>query len=157
MAFVTNVFKWLNWLLWTVRLCIKRNLLFRFRVKHLSTLPANTTLTQCWSNAGPQSAMLAQNQTSTGSTPRACWAAFNYSVKTKHLYSICTTLYKCYTNVLCFLGITASLVLLTAGGDYKPTLTECWASVAGAGQYPFSPSQYSCCPYLHAGGRRTLL
>ena len=30
-----------------------------FVAKHLSTLPANTTLTQCWP--------------STGSTPRVCW------------------------------------------------------------------------------------
>ena len=42
----------------------------------ISTLPANTeTLTQCWSNSGPTSATLAQHQTSTGSTPRVCWAA----------------------------------------------------------------------------------
>ena len=47
----------------------KQNLLFRFSAKHLSTLPANTTLTQRWSNAGPSSVMLAQYQTSTGSTP----------------------------------------------------------------------------------------
>ena len=36
------------------RRCIKRNL-FRFVVKHLSTLPANTTMTQCWTNADPAS------------------------------------------------------------------------------------------------------
>ena len=41
----------------------------------LSTLPANTTLIQCWFNAGQPSATLAQHQTSTGSTPRVCWAA----------------------------------------------------------------------------------
>ena len=39
----------------------------------LSTIPANTTLTQCWSNAGPQSATLAQHQTSTGAAARVCW------------------------------------------------------------------------------------
>ena len=32
-------------------------------------------LTKCWSNAGPPSAALAQHQTSTGWTPRVCWAA----------------------------------------------------------------------------------
>ena len=42
--------------------------------------PVNTpskheTLTQCWSNYGPPSAMLAQHKTSTGSTPHVCWAA----------------------------------------------------------------------------------
>ena len=32
-----------------------------------------------------------------------------------------STLYKCYTNVLCLLGIAAGLVLLnTVGDDYKP-------------------------------------
>ena len=46
MAFVINVIKWL---LWTVETnCIKRNLVSRLGAKHLSTLPANTTLTQCW-------------------------------------------------------------------------------------------------------------
>ena len=68
------------------RLCIKRNLLFRFGAKHLSTLPANTMSTQCWSNAGPQSATLAQHQTSTGSTPRVCWAAFNPVNTDKYCY-----------------------------------------------------------------------
>ena len=48
-------------------------------------------LTQCWSNAGPPSATLAQHQTSTGSTPRAYWDVFN-PVNTKHLYNICTKL-----------------------------------------------------------------
>ena len=42
--------------------------------------PVNTpskhkTLTQCWSNSGPPSAMLAQHNTSTGVTPCVCWAA----------------------------------------------------------------------------------
>ena len=111
MAFVVNVNK----------RCIKPNL-FRFGAKHLSTFPANKKLTQCWSNAGPLSATLAQHQTSTGSTPRVCWAAFN-PVNTEHLYNAGPTsktlcrhsrLYKCYTHVLCLLGITAGLVLLTA-------------------------------------------
>ena len=60
------------------RLCIQRNLLFHFSAKHLSTLPANMT-----SNAGSQSATLAQHQTSTGSRPRVCWTALN-QVNTKH-------------------------------------------------------------------------
>ena len=29
---------------------------------------------------------------------------------------------------------------------------KCWASVAGAGQYPFCLSDYFILPYLHAGG-----
>ena len=64
--------------------------------------------------------MLAQHQTITGSTPRVCWAAFN---------------------------IAASLVLQSycwrrLQADTDPLSVKCWASVAGAGQYPFSPSQY---------------
>ena len=34
---------------------------------------------------------------------------------------------------------------------------KCWASVAGAGQYLFSPSQYFILPYLHACGTGTKL
>ena len=42
--------------------------------------PVNTprkheTLTQCWPNSGSPSAMLAQNQSRTGSTPRVCRSA----------------------------------------------------------------------------------
>ena len=55
-----------------------------FGAKHLSTLPAKTTLIQCCSNAGPPFATLAQHQTSTGSTPPVN--------KKKHLYNICTML-----------------------------------------------------------------
>ena len=41
-------------------------------------------------------------------------------------------LYKCYINVLCLLGIAAGQVLLTAGGDYKPTPTQCLLNVGPA-------------------------
>ena len=50
-------------------------------------------LTQCWSDAGPLAATLAQHQTSTGLTPHGGWAAFD-PVNTKHLYTICTMLDK---------------------------------------------------------------
>ena len=47
--------------------------------------------TRRWPNAGPMLAhnlrALAQHQTSTGSTPRVCWAAFN-PVNTKHYCSV---------------------------------------------------------------------
>ena len=43
----------------------------------VNTPNKHRTLTQCCSAAGPLSAMLAQHQTSTGSTNRVCWAAFN--------------------------------------------------------------------------------
>ena len=81
------------------RPCIKRNLLFRFGTKHLSTLPTRTMLTQCWFDAGAPAATLAQHQTSTGSTRCVCWAAFN-PVNTKHLHNICTTLGGRCTNVI---------------------------------------------------------
>ena len=57
----------------------KRNLLFRFGA------------TQCWSNAGPPAATLAQHQASTGSTPRVCW------------------------------DVRADLLVVTADSEYKPT------------------------------------
>ena len=69
------------------------------------------------------------------------------------------TLYKCYTNVLCLLGLAAGLVLPTAycrprlQADTDLMSVKCWASVAGAGQYPcLSLSQYFILPYLHTGG-----
>ena len=69
----------------------------------LVNTPSNQdTLTQCLSDAGPQSATLAEHQTSTGSTPRVCWAAFNSS---------------------------SGLVVLTAGGNYKSTPTQCLLNV----------------------------
>ena len=83
-------------------------------------------LTQCWSNSCPPSATLAHHQTSTGSMPRVCWAA--------------------------------GLARHTAGSEYKLTPIQFlvnWASIAGAGQYPFSPSQYfmlavpACWRYRH--------
>ena len=46
------------------RPCVKHNIVAHGK---------HETLTQCWSNAGPLSATLAQHQTSTGSTPRASW------------------------------------------------------------------------------------
>ena len=99
----------------------------------LVTLPANTTLTQCWSNAGPLSAMLAQHQTSTGSTPRVCWAAFNSSWS--------SIAYCC--------------------SDYKPTPTQCLLNVGPA--LPVLASIHSvldstsCCRYRQAGGTGTML
>ena len=77
-------------------------------MKNLSTLPANTTLTQCWSNAGPLSA----HWSSTGSTPRVCWAVFN-SLNPKHLYNIWLsvvdggpTLAQHWVNVSCLTACT---------------------------------------------------
>ena len=52
-------------------------------------------------------------------------------------------------HVLCLLGIAAGLVLLNiASNNYKPTSTQCLLNVGPAtpvraGQYLFSPSQYS--------------
>ena len=109
-AFVINVIKWLMWTVETVYLAELMRNLFRSGAKHLSTLLTKAALTQCWSKAGPPSATLAQHQTSTGLTPRVCWAAFN-PVKNKtfvqfwtNVEDVVPTLYKCYTNVFVFAG-----------------------------------------------------
>ena len=53
-----------------------------------------------------------------------CWA---------NVEAVGLTLYKCYTNVLCLLGIAAGLELLnTAGNVYKPTPTQCLLNVGPA-------------------------
>ena len=93
----------------------------------------------------------------TSSTPRVCWAAFN-PVNTQN---ICIPFVQCWTNVedvgptlyksmlyKCFVlagnsrwsGIAYCWRRLQA--DTDPMYGKCWASVAGAGQYPFSPNQY---------------
>ena len=134
MAFVINVIRLLNGSCGQWRLFIKRNLLFRPVAKHLSTRPANTTLTKCWSTAGPPSATMVQHQNSTGPTPRVCWAA-----------------------------LSAGLVLLinTAGNDYKPTPTQCLSNVRPAS--PVLASMHSVqvtasfCGYLRADGTVTML
>ena len=79
---------------------------------------SNTSLTQCWCNASPLSAMLAQHQTSTGSMSSVCWVAFNSTWS---------------DSAYCWQPVQA---------DTDPMSVKCWASVAGADQYPFSPSQY---------------
>ena len=65
---------------------------------------------------------LAQHQTSTGSTPRICWAAFNPG-NTKHLYTICTMRRRRWAGVVqmlykCFVFAWNSS---WSGGDCKPT------------------------------------
>ena len=109
---------------------------------YYSVLVRNT----CQHSQQTRPGTLAQHQTSTGATPRVCTP----------------TLYKCYTNILCLLGIAAGLILLnTADGDYKPTPTQ---GLLNAG--PASPVlasmhsvlvRTSCCGYLHAGGTVTML
>ena len=89
-------------------------------------------------------------------------AAFN-PVNTKYLYNICTMLgqsrrrwadivqmlYKCFV----FAGNSSwsgiADVLATITRRHHPMSVKCCASDAGAGQYPFSPSQYFMLRYLH--------
>ena len=65
------------------------------------------------------------------------------------------TLTQLWVNASCLLG---GLVLLAAycwpqlQADTDPMSLKSWASVVGAGQYPFCHSQYFILPYLHAGG-----
>ena len=77
----------------------------------VNTPSKHKTLTRCWSNAGTLSATLAQHRSSTGSTPRVCWAG---------------------ASSYCWWRVQT---------DTNPMSVKCWASVAGAGQYSFSPSQ----------------
>ena len=100
------------------RRCVKHKWLVNTPSKH-------KTLTQCWSNAGPPSEMLVQHQTSTGSTSRVCWGAFNSSWS---------------GSTYCWRRLQT---------DTNPMFVKCLASVAGAGQYPFSSSQY----FMLAGAR----
>ena len=76
---------------------------------------------------------LAQHQTSTGSTSRVCWAAFNPG-NTKHLYNICTMRRRRWAGVVqmlykCFVFAWNSS---WSGGDYKPTPTQCLLNVGRA-------------------------
>ena len=117
-------------------------------------------LVQCWPticDTGPasnqhwfnDSSLLGCVQPSKHKTFVQCWT---------NVKEVVPTLYKCYTNVLCLLGIAVGLVFLAAycwpqlQADTDPMAVKCRASVAGAGQYPFCPSQYFILRYLHAGG-----
>ena len=65
-------------------------------------------------------------------------------------------------SVLCLLGIAAGVVLLnTAGGDYKPTPTQYLLNVGPASPVLASIHSVlvstSCCGYMHADGRVTML
>ena len=91
---------------WATVLISSHPVMFKTQMWLVNTPSKHETLTQCWSNSVPSSAMLAQHKTSTGSTPRVCWAAG-----------------------------------LAVQADTNPMSVKCWASVAGAGQYPFSCSQ----------------
>ena len=55
--------------------------------------------------------------------------------------------------------IAAGLVLLAAGGDYKPTLTQCLLNVGPATLASIHSVLAStlCCRYLHAGSTGTML
>ena len=66
-------------------------------------------------------------------------------------------LYNCFVYAGSWSGIAYCWRRLQAETD--PMYVKCWASVAGAGQYPFSTSQYFMLPvaYLYAGGTGTML
>ena len=93
----------------------------------VNTPSRHETLTQCWSNAGPPSTTLAQHQTSTGSTPRA---------NTKHLDSVGLMLRqhrRRWTNIKPTLAQCIVLAgMHTAGGENKPTPTQCLFHVGPA-------------------------
>ena len=60
---------------WATVLISSHPLMCKTQMWLVNTPSKHKTLTQCWSNSGPPSATLAQHKTSTGSTPRVCWAA----------------------------------------------------------------------------------
>ena len=57
----------------------------------------------------------------------------NIPESTKHLYNIYTTLYKCYTNVLCLPGCHLRYLLLSGYSKHE-TFTQCWYNVGSASQ-----------------------
>ena len=90
----------------------------------------------------------------------------------QHLYNgrpMSNTLSRRCTNVIqmfcvywdVMLGIASGLVLLTAGGDYKPTPAQCLLNVGPASPVLASIHSVlvstSCCRYLHAGGTVMML
>ena len=106
---------------------------------HVNTPSQHETLTQCWSNAVPPSATLAQPQTSTDSMPRVCWAAdlaVHTPANTRHWDSVGLLLGQCrwpWTNSKPTLAQCIMLVgIHTVGDEYKPTLTQCLLSVGPA-------------------------
>ena len=139
MAFVIiNVIEWLFWIVETIV-----EFIIPFCCETLVNTPSKHEVwNQCWFQ---------------------CWPTVcdPGTASNQHWINIGPTLYKCYTNVLCLLGIAAGLVLLTAGGDDKPTPTQCLVNVGPAS--PVLASIHSVlvstsyCRYLHAGVTGTML
>ena len=105
----------------------------------VNTPSQHETLTQCWFNAVPPSATLAQPQTSTDSTPRVCWAAglaVHTPANTKHWDSVGLLLGQCrwlWTSSKPTLAQCIMLVgIHTVGDEYKPTLIQCLLNVRPA-------------------------
>ena len=94
----------------------------------VNTPSKHETLTQCWSNAGSPSATLAQHETSTGSTPCVCWAAFNSSWS---------------GSAYCWRRLQGQLQ-----ADTDRMSAKCWTSVADAGSF-HSALVTSCWRYWH--------
>ena len=60
---------------WATVLISAHQVMCKTQMWSVNTPSKHKTFTQCWSSSGPSSVMLAQHKSSTGSTPRVCWAA----------------------------------------------------------------------------------
>ena len=92
-------------------------------------------VTQCCFNIGLPPTALGQHWNNIRSSPGVCWeSCLHFETRVSSVSG-----WNRLHSALCRSGSAC-----TAGGKYKPILTQCLlnASVAGAGQYPFNPSQY---------------
>ena len=107
----------------------------------VNTPRKHETLTQCWFIAGPPSATLAQHQTSTGSTPCVCRAAFNSSWSGssycwRRLQAETDPLSgKCSASVAVLASIHSALVSTSCWRYRHDALNQSWVNVGP----PFVP------------------
>ena len=119
-------------------------------------------LFQCWptvSDAGPASNQHWFN----ASCLLGCVQPSKHKTFVYHLYNVGPTsnrlvqmLYRCFVFAGNSIWSCIAYCWRRLQADTDPMSIKCWASVAGAGQYPFSPST-SCCRYLNAGGTGMML
>ena len=105
-------------------------------------------LVQCWStvsDAGPASNQHWFN----ASCLLGCVQPSKHKTFVYHLYNVGPTsnrlvqmLYRCFLFAGNSIWSCIAYCWRRLQADTDPMSIKCWASVAGAGQYPFSPSQY---------------
>ena len=108
----------------------------------VNTPSKHETLTQCWYSVGPPSGMLAQHQTSTGSSPHICWAA----APTVHTPTQCLLNVEPASPVLA--SIHSVLVSTSCWRDYvhiaytAPMPFKCWPALYTMARY-WTNARYS--------------